>query len=572
MQLRSRFTRSTQDKQTESSPTIVNPRSSDGQNGNGSATEPDARRVTNEHAALSRDIQSLATSLGEIDARASGRLRDLSNAVNTPTERIRWNAVDLRQAFNIERLSHQYAEQKVGKQETRLIEFADKVRNVLVLLPVLLTWYALAEASQAYDRYLSANPDQVGQPFLLLWQQGFGGELGAFSPTFAMVALVDAAIIGVIILLTLYAHGRREDQEDRVAEISSEYYVTFDNTLAEAGVLLSRDRAAQPSQLAQNVAALTDRFDLNSREIIGLIDEERRRLSEIAEQRQSEMSDFSLFARSMRSGAEQTHRMLSELRQVSRSLDESVDRLGTDVSATGRHQETLLATLQNLEQMTSSAIQSDQAVTHRLAEAANAIAGSADSAVAGADHAAQVSDAAHDALRGMADLAQRLVDTNTQLTNAMNREHGSTDAFGSAISAASRQNTAVAEHLSGLTSELSGMRETFTDLADRTASQTRALTKMLEQQSTIAEDISRATRELGSAGMNTAQRNREAREDLARLAQRLDQLTTSLNRAAQQLPTTENLQRAFASALRTEVDRDRSSSLDEGAPTGRWSR
>lgn len=572
MQLRSRFTRSTQDEQSDQTLATRKSPATAGPNGTGASSDTDARRVTDEHAALSRDIQGLATTLGEIDAHSAGRMRDLAHAINTPTERIRWNAVDLRQAFNIERLAHQIAQRRVGKQGTRLIEFADKVRNVLVLVPVLLTWYALAEASQAYDRYLTANPDQVGQPFLLLWQQDFGGELGAFSPTFATVALADAAIILVIILLTFYAHGRREDQEDRVAEISSEYYVTLDNALAEAGVLLARDRAAQPSQMAQNVAALTDRFDINSREIIGLIDEERRRLGEIAEQRQSEVADFGLFARSMRSGAEQTHRMLAELRQVSRSLDESVDRLGADVASTGRHQETLLSTLQNLEQLTSSAIQSDQAVTHRLADAATAIATSADSAVSGADHAAQVSDAAHQALRGMGDLAQRLVESNKHLTEAMSREHQSTDTFSSAIAGASRQNTAITEQLSGLTGEISGMRDTFTDLANRTASQTRALTQMLEQQSTIAAEITRATRELGSAGATTSQRNREAREDLARLAQRLDNLTTSLNRAAQQLPSTENLQKAFASALRTEFDRERPTPIDEGARTGRWSR
>lgn len=571
MQLRSRFTRPTQDEQTETSLTSAKP-GAGGPRQNGAFADADARRVTNEHAALAQDIQGLATTLGEIDAKAASRMRDLGHAVNTPTERIRWNAVDLRQAFNIERLSHQIAERKVGKKGTRLIEFADKVRNVLVLLPVLLTWFALAEASRAYDRYLTENPDMVGQPFLLLWQQGFGGELSTFSPTFAVVALVDAAIILVIILLTFYAHGRREDQEDRVAEIASEYYVTLDNTLAEAGVLLARDRAAQPSQMAQNVAALTDRFDINSREIIGLIDEERRRIADIAAQRQTEVADFGMFARSMRSGAEQTHLMLSELRQVSRSLDESVDRLGADVAATGRHQETLLASLQNLEQLTSSAIQSDQAVTHRLAEAATAIATSADNAVSGADHAAQISDAAHQALRGMGDLAHRLVETNKQLADAMNREHQSSEAFGSAIASASRQNAAIAEHLSGMTGEISGMRDIFTDLANRTASQTRALTQMLEQQSAIGGEITRATRELGSAGTTASQRNREAREDLARLAQRLDNLTTSLNRAAQQLPTTENLQKAFAGALRIEFDRERDAPIEEGARTGRWSR
>ena len=108
----------------------------------------DPPRLSTEHAALARDINGLATSLEEIDGRASGRLRDLANAVNSPSDRSRWNAVDLRQAFNIERLSHEYASRKVGLQKVRLIEFADKIRNVLVLVPVFLTWFALAEAAR----------------------------------------------------------------------------------------------------------------------------------------------------------------------------------------------------------------------------------------------------------------------------------------------------------------------------------------------------------------------------------------------------------------------------------------
>ncbi|MDQ4045381.1 MAG: hypothetical protein M3173_08030, partial [Chloroflexota bacterium] len=168
---------------------------------------PEPQHLSQEHAALAREVNNLATSLDEIDTRASGRLRDLARAVNTPSERSRWNAVDLHQAFNMERLSYEYATRRVGRQKVRLIELADKIRNMLVLVPVFLTWFALAEAARDYERFISANPDAAGQPFLLLWQQGFGGEASPLSPTFATVALIDAAVILVIILLTFYAHG-----------------------------------------------------------------------------------------------------------------------------------------------------------------------------------------------------------------------------------------------------------------------------------------------------------------------------------------------------------------------------
>ena len=71
--------------------------------------------------------------------------------------------------------------------------------------------------------------------------------------------------------------------------------------------------------------------------------------------------------------------------------------------------------------------------------------------------------------------------------------------------------------------------------------------------------------------MTTAQRNREAKEDFTRLAQRLEQLTTSLNRAAQQMPTVENLQRAFSAALRSGVEPEQPAIEDERTAR-RWTR
>jgi hypothetical protein len=567
----SRFTRDLREESSDTPSTLTaeQPATLNGQDTETDTSQP--HRLSAEHASLAREVNELATTLGEIDSRSSGRLRDLATAVNTPSDRSRWNAVDLPQAFNTQRLSHEYALRKVGAQRVKLIEFADKARNALVLVPVFLTWYALAEASRNYANYITENPDQAGQPFLLLWQQGFGEGTSLLHPTFSMVALVDAGVILVIIALTLYAHGRREDQEDAVANVAAEFYAAFDNTLAEAGVLLARDRAAQPSQLARNVAALTDRFDHNSREILSLIDDERRRLREMGDQRHEEFQDFALFARSMRAGAEQSNRTLAELRQLSRSLDDSVERLGQDVASTGRHQATLLSTLQNLEQLTSSAIQSDQAVTHRLAEAAAAISESADAAMAGAENANRISEAGNQALRGIGELAQRLADTSTELTTAMSRDTTSTQDVAGALMTTTRQNERIAEALAALATDIGEIRTGFGEMANRTAAQARTLNGLLEQQSGIAQEITKATRELGAAGMTTAQRNREAKEDITRLAQRLEQLTTSLNRAAQQVPTVETLQRAFSAALQNGVEPERPAFEEERAPR-RWTR
>ena len=102
--------------------------------------------------------------------------------------RLRWADVDLRRAFNTEKLAHAYAVRREGGFVPPSVDRADKVRNVMVLLPIFLTWAALAEASRAYDRHLANNPEDVSQPFLLLWQRGFGGESSFLSPSFSTVA------------------------------------------------------------------------------------------------------------------------------------------------------------------------------------------------------------------------------------------------------------------------------------------------------------------------------------------------------------------------------------------------
>ncbi len=115
-------------------------------------------------------------------------MRGLARAVATDEGRQRWAEVDLRRVFNTERLAYALALEREGGYAHSTIAGADRLRNILVLVPILLTWFALAEASKAYNRYLAISPDEVRQPFLLLWERGFGGQASAFAPSFSTVA------------------------------------------------------------------------------------------------------------------------------------------------------------------------------------------------------------------------------------------------------------------------------------------------------------------------------------------------------------------------------------------------
>lgn len=522
---------------------------------------------------IASEIQGIAGSLSEVDPRSSARLQDLGNALTTENGRARWSDVDLRRAFNTDRLAHIYAVRREGGYSPRRIELADKVRNILVLVPILLTWAALAEASRAYNRFINENPEQAGTPFLLLWQRGFGGEAGLLSPTFSTVAIIDAVVIGAMIVLTFYTHGRREEQEDLIADSASSFQAEFDNVMAEAGVILAGDRANRPAQLADSVERLADRFDRGSQELLTQLQVEHDRLEHLATRREKEFADFGKFATGMRAGAEEMHRLLVDLRQVSSGLETALEDLASEVSASGGQQKSLLSAVTNLERMTSSAIQSDQAVTRQFSLAATNLAETADKAIAGAEQAAQAGRIAGDAVRGLGQIAQKIAESQERVDRLIVGDMEANGRLSEALLSSSTGAESTTRALNDVGMGLNRIRGEFERIGTQTGQHTAALNSLLAQQADIAKDVNSVTKELGAVGLTTAQRQREVNQDLQHLVQRLDSLANTLNRMVQTAPNTENLQQAFAAALRTELSRMGAGESGETAVgRGPWSR
>lgn len=531
-------------------------------------------------ANISTEIRGIAASLAEVDPRSSARLRDLGNALMTDAGRQRWSDVDLSRAFNTDRLSYVYALRREGGFAPASIEVADKIRNVLVLVPIVLTWAALAEAAISYNRYIAENPEEAATPFLLLWQRGFGNESGFLSTTFSTVAMIDAVIIIVMILLTLYTHGRREKQEDLISDTSAAFQAEFDNVLAEATVILAGDRSNRPAQLTDSVERLADRFERSSQELLTQLQVEHDRLEHLASRREKEFADFGMFATGMRSGAEEMHRLLVDLRQVSSGLETALEDLSSEVSGAGDQQRSLLAAVTNLERMTSSSIQSDQAVTRQLSRAANNLAETADKAMSGAETAAQAGRVASDAVRGIGEVVRQLGESQDRVEKALAGDMEANGRLAEALRSSTSSAQTTTRTLNDIGAGLARIREEFDRLGSQTGQNAAALNAVLAQQADIAKDISQVARELGSVGLNTAQRQREVNQDLQHLIQRLDGLANTLNRLVQQAPNSDNLQQAFTTALRSELGRPAATAVsssdpgadDDGRSRGAWSR
>lgn len=507
---------------------------------------------------ISTEISGMAASLAEVDPRSSARLRDLGNALTTERGRQRWSDVDLSRAFNTDRLSLVYAVRREGGYAPSSIEIADKIRNVLVLVPILLTWAALAEAALAYNRFINANPEEAGTPFLLLWQRGFGGESSILSPTFSTVAIIDAVVIVVMILLTFYTHGRRETQEDRITDTASAFQAEFDNVLAEATVMLGGDRSDRPALLSDSVERLADRFERSSQELLTQLQVEHDRVENLATRREREFADFGKFASAMRSGAEEMHRLLVDLRQVSSGLETALEDLTGEVSSAADQQKSMLTAVSHLERMTSSAVQSDQAVTRQLSLAANSLSDTADKAITGAESAAQAGRIASEAVRAIGDIARQIGQSQERVEKTLAGDTQANGRLAEALRVTTAGTQTNTRALDEIGTGLNRIKEEFERLGTQTGQQANALSGLLSHQGDIAKDISQVARDMGSVGLNTAQRQREINQDLQHLVQRLDGLATTLNRLIQQSPN----------SMRADRDRDPESSAEEPASGG----
>lgn len=77
------------------------------------------------------------------------------------------------------------------------------IRNILIFIPVALTWTAVGEATTAFQTYNETNSNSVSN-FLDFWQNGYG-VLNEFWKI-GHIATLDAIIISVLIGLILIIH------------------------------------------------------------------------------------------------------------------------------------------------------------------------------------------------------------------------------------------------------------------------------------------------------------------------------------------------------------------------------
>jgi hypothetical protein len=158
------------------------------------------------------DRQATAEALQRLADEATAREPSLGTVLARLAEAVREGRATEAAAYTSAVDPHGLAELLAGKH-SRLWAVLEVIRNVLVFAPIAVTWFGLSIAATAYAELLSARPDLVSRPFLLLWQEGFDGRLPL---NFSTLAITDASLIGVLIVLSLALHIRSEVRDAQV--------------------------------------------------------------------------------------------------------------------------------------------------------------------------------------------------------------------------------------------------------------------------------------------------------------------------------------------------------------------
>jgi hypothetical protein len=152
------------------------------------------------------DRQGTAEALQRLADEATAREPSLGTVIARLAEAVRLGRATEAAAYAGAVDPRGLAELLAGKH-SRLWAVLEVVRNVLVFAPIAVTWFGLSIAATAYAQLLSARPDLISRPFLLLWQEGFDGRVGL---NFSTLAITDASLIAVLIVLSLALHIRSE--------------------------------------------------------------------------------------------------------------------------------------------------------------------------------------------------------------------------------------------------------------------------------------------------------------------------------------------------------------------------
>lgn len=303
---------------------------------------------------LAADMNELAERLAGQDDVTAWRLKQLGQTL-TGAQSAQLSSLDVGFALDPLRV-----EQRIMGQSKRVPLFLgvmEVVRNVLVLVPLVVTWISLANATQLYGKVLEQHPELAEKSFLAMWQEGFKA-LGNPSGTFSDMARLDFWLLVAVIAVAFIVHVMRDllgaRQELAASQLANEVEVI--------GWRLNRFLAAmrnrQASAATQATQVAVERFDANARALGDLFRVEHTRAEQMTLSQEKVVSELSAFTSKFQLAANSLQRHQDGLQGAYQGLNGTVEKLALLVSRQEQRQENLLKNLESVLTRTGDMVSS----------------------------------------------------------------------------------------------------------------------------------------------------------------------------------------------------------------------
>lgn len=165
------------------------------------------RRLGHELDALEEGATpgDLAALVRPFDQQGAERLAQLDEDTRPGGTPGRWSGMDVFTAIDAPSIANAVRNTAF---ESTILAVLEVLRNMLVLVPVLLTWWGLRYAADAYATAMR-NPALQQQSFLLLWQNHFDKPppYSWTQPTLSEIATWDVGVLALILFATLCIHA-----------------------------------------------------------------------------------------------------------------------------------------------------------------------------------------------------------------------------------------------------------------------------------------------------------------------------------------------------------------------------
>lgn len=287
------------------------------------------------------NLEAIANEIESGDEGSAALLRDLSQALRGGSQTNAWAASNIYHLVNPVTIMDIYKKQPYTDKLVARLEW---IRNTLIFAPLVLTWLAISQAVTAYKALIDADHNQITQPFIFLWEQGFGNRLSPLL-TLGWLGFLDFVLLFAVLALTVAVYALsttvKLEREQRANHLESK----LSYTLSCSTLWMTAKGSSQPTGIVEHLDRVTKNFNQVTEQLL-------KEVSGLAERQKADWKAFDT---------------------LKTQLSTMVTTVTTAVTSIQRSNDTLNSTISTLTNPVRDIAQLQSVLTQNTQEAINSL-------------------------------------------------------------------------------------------------------------------------------------------------------------------------------------------------------